>query len=173
MASEKIRYFVWRDGRPRWVPGPKARAHGFKGTDLKDAAGNWLSRSKAREAAEKLNAALDAKVSGTPVPVVISKSQDFSVAQMVRQFLERPKMSLDDSQAEARPGKKPLARSSRVAYHRHGKMLIEWMGDAQAADLIQEYETRILALERMVGRQALQATLEPHRELHQQPAHLA
>ena len=32
-------------------------------------------------------------------------------------------------------------------------------GDAQAADLIQEYEARIAALERMVGRQALELEL--------------
>ncbi len=32
-------------------------------------------------------------------------------------------------------------------------------GDAQAADIIQEYEARIAALERMVGRQALELEL--------------
>jgi transposase len=32
----------------------------------------------------------------------------------------------------------------------------EFDGDAQAADLIQEYEARIAALERLVGRQALE-----------------
>jgi transposase len=32
-------------------------------------------------------------------------------------------------------------------------------GDAQAADLIQEYEAKIAALERMVGRQALELEL--------------
>jgi transposase len=33
--------------------------------------------------------------------------------------------------------------------------------DAQAADLLQEYEAKIAALERMVGRQALEITLPP------------
>lgn len=38
----KIPHVVWRDGRPRFVPGPALRALGYKGEDLKDAAGRWL-----------------------------------------------------------------------------------------------------------------------------------
>ncbi len=38
----KIPHVVWRGGRPRFSPGPALRALGFKGEDLKDAAGVWL-----------------------------------------------------------------------------------------------------------------------------------
>lgn len=53
------RYLVWRDGRPRWVPSPKLRAAGLQGRDLKDAAGNWLPKGAAIDAAEAINASLD------------------------------------------------------------------------------------------------------------------
>lgn len=38
----KIPHIAWRDGRPRFSPGPALRALGFKGEDLKDAQGDWL-----------------------------------------------------------------------------------------------------------------------------------
>ena len=37
-----IRYLKWRDGRPRWEPGPTLRAKGWKGRDLKSEQGEWL-----------------------------------------------------------------------------------------------------------------------------------
>lgn len=48
-------YLVMRDGRPRWVPGPRIR-HAFKGQDLKDANGNWLGLEAAIARAKALNA---------------------------------------------------------------------------------------------------------------------
>ena len=41
-AIVRIPHVVWRDGRPRFSPGPALRALGFRGEDLKDAAGQWL-----------------------------------------------------------------------------------------------------------------------------------
>ncbi len=66
MATIKIRYFKWRDGRPRWEPGPTVRAQGFKGQNLKDSQGRWLSMPAAITAAEALNADLDAFRLGQP-----------------------------------------------------------------------------------------------------------
>lgn len=66
MATIRVPYLVWRDGRPRWVPGPRLRAKGFKGRDLKDAQGRWLGLEAAIDAAQKLNAEVDAwRESGT------------------------------------------------------------------------------------------------------------
>ncbi len=48
-------YFCWRDGRPRWVPGPKLRKLKWKGRDLKDAQGNWLNYGDAINAAIAIN----------------------------------------------------------------------------------------------------------------------
>lgn len=51
----RVPYFVWRDGRPRWVPGPKLRKLKWKGRDLKDAQGNWLNYGDAINAAIAIN----------------------------------------------------------------------------------------------------------------------
>ena len=48
-------YLKWRDGRPRWEPGPKLRARGWKGRDLKDDIGQWLGLEAAIEQAAALN----------------------------------------------------------------------------------------------------------------------
>lgn len=50
----RVPYFVWRDGRPRWVPGPKLRSRGFKGRDLKNEQGAWLSLEAAMALANEL-----------------------------------------------------------------------------------------------------------------------
>lgn len=36
-------YVVWRDGRPRFSPGPELRAAGHKGKDLRHDAGQWFT----------------------------------------------------------------------------------------------------------------------------------
>lgn len=56
MAIKTPAYFKWRDGRPRWEPGPGVRHAGFRGRDLRDAAGQWLALGPAIEAAAALNA---------------------------------------------------------------------------------------------------------------------
>ena len=38
----KIPHVVWRDGRPRFVPGPALRKLGFRGEDLKHPDGRWM-----------------------------------------------------------------------------------------------------------------------------------
>lgn len=47
-------YLCWRNGRPRWEPGPRLR-HAFKARDLKDAEGRFLGLEAAIAAAMKLN----------------------------------------------------------------------------------------------------------------------
>ena len=55
MATIRCPNLKWRDGRPRWEPGPAARGLGFKGRDLKDEAGQWLGLAEAIAAAEQIN----------------------------------------------------------------------------------------------------------------------
>jgi hypothetical protein len=40
-------HVAWRDGRPRFAPGPELRAAGHKGADLKHPDGRWFSRGEA------------------------------------------------------------------------------------------------------------------------------
>lgn len=51
----KVPYLKWRDGRPRWEPGPGLRKAGCKGRDLRDEAGQFLDLQSAILAAGKLN----------------------------------------------------------------------------------------------------------------------
>jgi hypothetical protein len=63
----RIPYLQWRGGRPRWEPGPGLRSKGWKGRDLKDEGGAWLDLNAAVEAAEAINAEVEAwRASGTP-----------------------------------------------------------------------------------------------------------
>lgn len=55
MGNGWPKYLAWRDGRPRWIPGPGLRKAGFKSRDLKDGAGAWLSKGAAVAAADDLN----------------------------------------------------------------------------------------------------------------------
>ncbi len=55
MATIRVPYLKLRNGRPRWEPGPKLRQRGYKGQDLKNDAGEWLSLEDAISAAKKLN----------------------------------------------------------------------------------------------------------------------
>lgn len=60
-------YFKWRDGRPRWEPGPALRAANFHGRDLKDDAGRWLGLEAAIATARELNAEVATwRAGGTP-----------------------------------------------------------------------------------------------------------
>jgi T5orf172 domain len=53
--SHGVAYLYWRNGRPRWEPGPTRRRKGQRGQDLKDKNGNWLTLEDAKIAAQKIN----------------------------------------------------------------------------------------------------------------------
>jgi len=59
MTHPRTPYLKWRNGRPRWEPGPGLRRAGFKGRNLQDDNGDWLSYGLAIEAAQKLNREVD------------------------------------------------------------------------------------------------------------------
>jgi len=54
----EVPYLKWRNGRPRWEPGPGLRVRGFKGRDLRRDDGSWLSPQAAAVAAAALNAGI-------------------------------------------------------------------------------------------------------------------
>ncbi|MEQ1714562.1 MAG: hypothetical protein ABL907_01035 [Hyphomicrobium sp.] len=59
----KPAYFLWRNGRPRWEPGPRLRPH-WKGVDLKNDAGEWLSIERAIGEANRINGEVEAWKAG-------------------------------------------------------------------------------------------------------------
>jgi hypothetical protein len=50
-----VPHFLWRDGRPRWEPSPTLRKLGWKGRDLKDGKGSYLSLQHALDEAHMIN----------------------------------------------------------------------------------------------------------------------
>lgn len=53
--SHGVPLLYWRNGRPRWEPGPSLRKRGWKGCNLVNQAGEFLSFYKAAEIAQLLN----------------------------------------------------------------------------------------------------------------------
>ena len=60
-AIVKIPHVVWRDGRPRFSPGPLLRQLGYKGEDLKDGAGRWLDLRATEDWAKKRVGEIEAR----------------------------------------------------------------------------------------------------------------
>lgn len=90
-------YLRWRDGRPRWVPGPRLRPT-WRERDLKDDAGQWLGLEAAIDAADKLNADVAAWRSGVRtgrlaegVSVRTSKAPSRTVEHLLRIYREAPR----------------------------------------------------------------------------------
>jgi hypothetical protein len=53
--SHGVKNFLWRNGRPRWIPSPQLRAAGAQGKNLQDATGAWLSLWHAMLEAHRIN----------------------------------------------------------------------------------------------------------------------
>lgn len=60
--------WTWRDGRPRWIPSPGLRALGWKGGDLKDARGGWLTLGPSIDRAAVIARAVTDWRADQPVP---------------------------------------------------------------------------------------------------------
>lgn len=116
MAKIKVPYLEWRGGRPRWNPGPHLRSRGFKGQDLKDEAGGWLSEAAAIEAARALNAAVrasDAAVAAnTPPPARADRSTGALIA------LFKQSKAFTNTAAKTQSG-----------YRYHLRLIEQWIGD--------------------------------------------
>lgn len=70
MADTKIRHIDWRNGRPRFSPGPGLRAQGFKHFDLKHPDGRWFSQGEALDWSNEFRRAQQAaRAESAPVAV--------------------------------------------------------------------------------------------------------
>jgi hypothetical protein len=117
MPKLNARYLKWRDGRPRFEPGPALRARGFTGRDLKDARGDWLrTRWQAAGAIEDI-------LDDGPTPqaiVAVGRSlapQQRTLSELFRLY-------------RARPAYGRLAFRTRQGYESHMRLLEEWAGEA-------------------------------------------
>lgn len=132
-------YFVWRDGHPRWNPGRGVRALGFKGVDLKDEKGRWLSKGAAIDKAEALNAAVAAQrhaiKTGEAFAPLPAAQGPRTLAALCDDFQKRSKFTGGETD---RPGKRVLARKTVLTYARHCRILCAWAGDVAATALTPE-----------------------------------
>ena len=64
----RITHVAWRDGRPRFAPGPKLRRLGFKGEDLKREDGSWMDAQEAARWVEEKARETAASASSCPPP---------------------------------------------------------------------------------------------------------
>ncbi len=109
MATITVKYLKFRDGRPRWEPGPTLRAKGIKGRDLKDEAGRWLGLEAAIAAANALNAEIHAwRLTGRRRPPVPRKV----VARTVRHLSDDWQKSVKFTKRGANTQRDYLSKAS-------------------------------------------------------------
>ncbi|MDH3741582.1 MAG: hypothetical protein OER56_08295, partial [Hyphomicrobiales bacterium] len=63
-AIVKIKHCIWRDGRPRFVPGPAPRKAGLKGKDLRHPSGQWFDLAETQQFSETICQQIKALRSG-------------------------------------------------------------------------------------------------------------
>jgi hypothetical protein len=61
MSEARITNVSWRNGRPRFNPGPRTRALGFCGKDLRHPDGTWFTWDEAKEYASTVQPTMDEK----------------------------------------------------------------------------------------------------------------
>lgn len=99
----QITHIKWRDGRPRFEPGPKLRKLGFKGEDLRHGPkGEWFDAieakawadAKEKEIAERRAQAAAARASKKRLPALVGGrgAQLVSVAELFELFFQSPRM---------------------------------------------------------------------------------
>lgn len=140
-VTVSIPLVTWRDGRPRFWPGPKHRKLGYKGEDLRHPphdrsgrpVGPWFSLEEAaawsaareREIAARL-VEIDAGKSIRQVRTAVAGSRAAhltSVGQMVESFLEQKRMK-GEWQIEGRRRRRPLAANT-VRYYKQARRVLE------------------------------------------------
>lgn len=132
----RVPYFVWRDGRPRWVPGPALRAKKWKGRDLKGPDGQWLSYGAAINEAIKLNGEVATwrAAGGRPVRPPSPRKVSRSWQQLYEIWVATPEFSR-------------LAASTRTEYKGKARVFL----DTRLDDDVALRDTPVAAM----GRKAL------------------
>lgn len=131
--KNRVPYLQMRNGRPRWEPSPQLRARGFKGQDLKDDAGQWLSEGAAIDTARTLN---DTTKGIAVAPSAPRKPQARTCAAVFDALRASPKFAPEgEPRPFSRGNKRRLAERTRRSYLAHLKLLEQWCGDITVKDL--------------------------------------
>lgn len=115
-ATIKIPLVTWREGRPRFFPGPKTRKLGFAGEDLRHPDGAWytleecLAWSKAME-----QRIADAKKGNTRRP---RKNQGaYTIGELFEDWLKTPRMN-GHWEIDGKKKRRPLAATTVAGYRK-------------------------------------------------------
>lgn len=122
---------VWRNGRPRFVPGPPVRALGFRGRDLRHADGTWFSLDETRAELERIRAEYaarrDRRAGGERLPPVRHKPA-FTVRQLFDLWFETPRFQ-GELEEEGRRRRKPLSPATVRDYKSKADWLCAFAAD--------------------------------------------
>ena len=141
-------YFKWRDGRPRWEPGPGLRRKGWQGRDLKDARGEWLSYGLAIDAAAGINLEVAQQAAGRgPRRLRTPRKIERSVRHLYENWIETPEFRMlgertrRDYANKARPfletfGDEPCAALGRAALKGYWRKMYVARGHSMANGII-------------------------------------
>lgn len=89
-SSIQHKYVAWRDGRPRFSPGPELRAAGHKGKDLRHDDGRWFSKGECVDWSAGFIRALAAPKKAAPRKAG-QPALRYTVAQMFEDLWRSPK----------------------------------------------------------------------------------
>jgi hypothetical protein len=144
-ATVSIPHMIWRDGRPRFVPGPALRKLGFEGRDLKHPDGRWFSLRETEAEAERIVADVttrrQAKAEGKRLTVRPASSPRYiTVADLAKEYFALPSLNGIEI-VEGKKKRKPL-KASTVRWYKKLARAIEddepdfWFASAAAVTTI-------------------------------------
>lgn len=123
----KIPYFKWREGRPRWEPGPGLRSKGFKGRDLKSESGEWLGYGNAADAAIALNLEVAAwrETGGKSVRTPHQRKNPRSCEKLYDNWIATPEFQM-------------LRASTKLDYHSKARAFLGTVVDKKTGETFAE-----------------------------------
>ncbi len=122
----QITHISWRDDRPRFSPGPRLRALGFKGEDLRHPDGTWFSPEEALVWAkdrEKIIAhRAKEKASGKRLPKM-QRAQHLSVEGLFEAWFSSPRMAGEDTNQDSKRRQKKASLNTIKDYKNKARTL--------------------------------------------------
>lgn len=110
-------YVPYRDGRPRFVPGPAARALGFQGQDLRHPDGRWFTFEEARAWASANAKAIEARRAGGK-PAAKPAAKPLTVENLLEDFLAAM------ARGEPGPNGEPLSADAIASYRKAANAIV-------------------------------------------------
>jgi integrase len=123
----RLEHCAWRNGRPRFQPGPGVRALGFKGQDLRHGeAGPWFTLDEAKAFADARKAEIAAARAGAqPARVAAAPGGLYTIERMLHDWRASPRMC-GVAVTEGKRRRRPLAEKTRREYGKLAEGLLRY-----------------------------------------------